>query len=192
MRKTLSLISLLFILPLAACFDAEMSLKFPDDNTAEATMVMTAGADFYQMATANGDPFCDGGVEAELADGSHSCTETFSGTIDEAMNNPDIGEGMTIEKRDGGQIYVAWELSTLTEDIVPPDQEGSDEMKDMLIAAFEGHAITLKVSGAKIIETNGEVSEDGKTVTFRIPLEATLKGGPELPKSFEALVQPGA
>ena len=47
MHRLRPLAALLFTVPLAACFDAEMSLSFPDDNTAEATMVMIASADFW-------------------------------------------------------------------------------------------------------------------------------------------------
>lgn len=188
MRKFLFLF---FLLPLAACFDAEMSLTFPDQDNAEATMVMIASKDFYEMSAASGEPFCDEGTEAELADGSHSCTESFSGTIDEALANPDIGEAMTVERRDGGMLYVSWDLSDLTEDIAPPEEEGAEEMMDMMIAAFQGHAITLNVSGSEILETNGAVSEDGKTATFKIPLEVALKGATELPASFDVLLAPG-
>ena len=191
MRKFLPVVSMLLILPLAACFDAEMSLSFPDEDTAEGTMVMTASADFYEMAVSSGDPFCDTGVEAQLEDGSHTCTETFSGTIDEALNDPDIGEGMTIERRDGGLLFVSWDLSTLTEDIVPAEEEGAEEMVDMMVAAFEGHAITLHVSGADIVETNGEMSADGKTSTFSIPLDTMIKGAADLPASFDVLLEPG-
>lgn len=192
MPKILSVLSLMFILPLAACFDAEMSINFPDDNTAEGTMVMTASSEFYQMSLQSGEPFCDGGIEAELDDGSHSCTHNFSGTIDEAINDPDIGEGMTIERRDGGLLFVSFDLNDMTADLTSTtEQEGGEEMVQMMVAAFEGHAITLHIGGGEIVETNGELSEDGKSASFRIPLDVVITGDADLPQSFDVLVRPG-
>jgi len=194
MRRLLSLFSLLFIVPLAACFDVEMSVAFPDEDAAEGTMVMTASPEFYAMTTSSGEPFCgEEGEDVALDDGSHTCTETFSGTIDEILSDPDMGDGMTIERRDGGLIYIAFDLGDMTEEIVPPEEEGAEdmEMKDMMIAAFAGHKIAINVSGAEIVETNGTVSEDGKTSSFEIPLETLVTQTLELPESFNVLLEPG-
>jgi len=190
MRKRPSLLSLLFILPLAACFDAEMTVTFPDDNTAEATMVMIASADFYEMAATGGESFCEDGTEDELEGGRYSCTETFTGTIDEAVNDPNIGEGMTIERRDDGLLYVAFDLSEITADLAPPE-EGGEEMLAMMADAFKGHSITMNIGGSEIVETNGEISSDGKMARFSIPLDAIVTGAEDLPASFEVLVRPG-
>jgi hypothetical protein len=192
MRRALSLFSLLFILPLAACFDVEMSVAFPDENNAEGTMVMTATPEFYAMTTSSGEAFCEG-EDVAREDGSHTCTESFSGTIDEILNDPDMGEGMTIERRDGGLIYVAFDLGDLTEDVAPPEEEGEDaaQMKQMMMASFMGHMIAINISGAQIVETNGTLSDDGKTARFEIPLETLLDPATEMPETFNALVKPG-
>ncbi len=191
MRRLSSLASLLFVVPLAACFDAEMTLTFPDGDSAEATMVMIASADFYEMSATGGEAFCEDGVEEALEGGSYSCTETFAGTIDEAISNPDIGEGMTIERRDGGLLFVSFDLSEITSDIVPPEEAGGEEMLAMMAEAFQGHAITMNVGGSEIVETNGEVSPDGKMARFAIPLTAMMTGEIDLPASFDVLVRPG-
>jgi len=191
MRKLLPLASLLFTVPLAACFDAEMTLNFPDDNTAEATMVMIASADFYEMSATGGESFCEDGTEVEMEDGSYSCTETFTGTIDEAIADPDIGEGMSIERRDGGLLFVSFDLEEVTSDMAPPEEAGGEEMLAMMAEAFAGHAITLNIGGSEIVETNGTVSDDGTTASFAIPLDALVTSAEELPASFDVLVRPG-
>jgi hypothetical protein len=192
MRRILSVLSLTFILPLAACFDVDLSIAFVDENAAEGTMVMTATPEFYAMTTSSNEGFCEG-EEVALEDGSHTCTETFSGTIDEILNDPDMSDGMTIERRDGGLLYVAFDLADLTEEVAPPEDESAeaDEMKQMMISAFMGHAITINISGKKIIETNGTLSDDGTTATFAIPLETLLADESNLPATFNALVEPG-
>lgn len=193
MRRFLSRLSFLLILPLAACFDVEMSVNFIDDENAEGTMVMTASPEFYAMATSSGEPFCEG-VDTAQADGSHTCTETFTGTIEEIMNDPDMADGMTIERREGGMIYIAFDLGDLTEEVAPPEEEGAEaeQMKQMMMAAFVGHKIALNVSGSRIVETNGILSEDGKTARFEIPLETLLEPEKNLPESFNALLIPGS
>ncbi len=191
--RTLTFVApFLFVLPLTACFDAEMTLNFPDDNTAEATMVMIASADFYEMAATSGEPFCEDGVEAVLDDGRHSCTETFGGTIDEAVNDPNIGEGMTIERRDGGLLFVSFDLTEMTSDIAPPEEMGGEDMLEMMAASFAGHTITMNVGGNEIVETNGDVSADGKMASYALPLDAMVTGAADLPASFDVLVRPGS
>ncbi|MCB1349214.1 MAG: hypothetical protein KDK11_11445 [Maritimibacter sp.] len=191
MRRFRPLAALFLTVPLAACFDAEMTLTFPDEDRAEATMVMIAGADFYEMSATSGQPFCEDGVEAQLENGSYSCTRTFSGTIDEAINDPDIGEGMTIERRDGGLLYVAFDIDEVTADLEPPAEAGGEEMIAMMAEAFAGHAITMNVAGGEIVETNGTVSADGKTASFSIPLDGLITGAATLPSGFDVLLRPG-
>lgn len=191
MPKLTSFVPLLALVPLAACFDAEMTLSFPDENTAEGTMVMIASQEFYDMSSSSGEPFCEGGTEAVLDDGSHSCTETFSGTIDEALNNPDLGEGMSIERRDGGLLFVSFDLGEITGDLPGPEEAGGEEMMAMMAASFEGHAITMNIAGAEILETNGSISQDGATASFAIPLDKMMLGEVDLPGSFDVLLRPG-
>lgn len=191
MRRLHPLASLLFTLPLAACFDAEMTLNFPDENTAEATMVMIASADVYEMAASGGEAFCETGKEDRLEDGRYSCTETFTGTIDEAINDPDIGEGISIERRDGGLLFVSFDLDQVTADLEPPQEAGGEEMLAMMAEAFAGHAITMNIAGSEIVETNGTVSDEGRMATFAIPLDVLVTGAETVPASFDVLLRPG-
>lgn len=193
MRRILSAFSLALIVPLAACFDVEMSVNVVDDTTAEATMVMTASPEFYAMMTSDGEAFCEG-EETALDDGSHTCTETYSGTIEDVLGNPDIGEGVTFERRDGGLVFVSFDLGDLSNEVAPPGEAGADDedMRQMMQAAFVGHQIKLNVSGSEIVETNGTLSDDGKTAQLVIPLETMLDETNDLPASFDVLLKPGS
>lgn len=193
MRRLLSAFSLMFVVPLAACFDVEMTMNIVDDNNASATVEMTASPDFYAMMTSSGEDFCEG-EETVLEDGRHSCTETFSGTIDEVLADPDMGDGLTLERRDGGLIFLSFDLGDLTEDIAPPEEAGAEdeEMLNTMRAAFTGHKIGINVKGSEIVETNGTVSEDGKAARLEIPLETLLDEANDLPASFDVLLKPGS
>ncbi len=182
---------ILLTLPLAACFDAEMTVLFPDQDTAEANMVMIASKEFYDMTVAGGEPFCEEGEEKKLEDGSYSCTTTITGAIDEVAEDPEIGDGLTIERRDGGLLFVSLDLTELTEDVTPPEEEGGEEMLAMMAEALSGHSISIHVGGKEIKETNGTLSEDGKMASFSIPLGKLFTGKADLPSSFDTLLEPG-
>ncbi len=181
-------------LPLAACFDMDMTMSFPDVDHAEMVSVMTASPEFYAMSTEGGEDLCEDGEGVMQDDGSYVCTETVSGTIDELMADADASEGMVIERRDGGLIYVAFDLASLTDEMAPSEEDAAsaEQMKAMLGEAFVGHAITINVAGSEIIETNGTISEDGKSASYEIPLMTLLEDNPELPDTFNALLKPGS
>lgn len=192
MRRFLSLLSFSFLFPLAACFDVDVTLTLPDETNAEMKTVMTASPEFYAMSSSGGEDLCEDGDGVVQDDGSYICSETMTGTIDELMSDPEIGEGMTIERRDGGLIYVAFDLGILTEDMAPPEGEDIADMEEMLREAFAGHGISVNVSGAEIIETNGTISDDGKMASYEIPLTIMFETETDLPETFNALVRPGS
>lgn len=193
MRRILSVLSLTLVLPLAACFDVDMSLSFPDEDNVEMKSVMTASPEFYAMASSDGEDMCENGEGMVQDDGSYICTEVESGSIDELMADPDKAQGMTIERRDGGLLFVALDMGDLTSEMAMPEEEVEDSMKDMLREAFAGHAITVNVAGSEIVETNGTISDDGKTATFEIPLTVLLDNPADvdLPDAFTVLLKPG-
>ena len=197
MRK---LLAFLFVLPLAACFDADISVNFVDNENAEMTAVMSMGPEMFAMMAQSGEDPCEDGVGEAQADGSYICTITERDTIDNMIaeanapsdpndaNSPTAGmaEGYAIERLDGDTVRVSFDLSEMMSE--KPDED-MGEMADMLRASFMGHAITMNVSGAEIVETNGTISEDGKTATFVIPLDKMLDEDPGLPASFDVTVK---
>ncbi|WP_421702506.1 hypothetical protein [Aliiroseovarius sp.] len=198
MRKFLAA---LFMLPLAACFDASISISFLDNENAEMNAVMTMGPEFYGMMAQSGEDPCEEGVGEAQADGSFICTISEQDTIDNLIaqvnapsdpadaESPTTGmaEGYSIERLDAETVRVSFDLSEMMNDSKPDEDLG--DMEEMLRAAFMGHAITMNVSGAEIVETNGTLSEDGKTATFVIPLEKMLDEDPGLPPSFDVTVK---
>ncbi len=200
MRRFLSVLSLAVVVPLAACFDVDATIAITGDDQAETTMKMTIGADLVAMLQGTDQDPCEGMEGSVQDDGSYVCTETKSGSIDELMNDPEINEGMTIERRDGGLIYVAFDLSDLTgemglDDMGMGDEEmGAEEqaqMAAMMSGMFEGHSMVMRITGAKVIETNGTISDDGKSASYELPLTALFDEELELPETFHALVKPG-
>lgn len=192
MRRFLSVVSLALTLPLAACFDVDITADFSGADSAEMTMVMRATPEFTALATQSGEDLCKDGDGALEADGSYVCTDVVTGTIDEIAANPDFKEGMRIERRDGGALYVEFDLGDLTKDIQIPEDDGAEEMRAMMIDSFEGHAISITVRGKEILESNGVVSEDGTSARFDLDLTALLKAPTEVPEAFGTLLVPGS
>lgn len=191
MRRALSILSLFFVLPLAACFDLDMSMTIGANDKVDLKSVMTASPEFYAMSSSSDQDLCEEGVGEVKEDGSYVCTDTRSGTIDEILAG-DMGKGMTIERRDGGLVYVAFDLGELTDQMDLPQEEAEAEMVDMMREAFAGHAITISVAGAQVVETNGTLSEDSSTATFEIPLTKLLDQPVDLPTDFHVLLKPQA
>lgn len=201
MRTFRYLLSVLFILPLAACFDADMTITFLDSERAEMTAVMTMGPEFYAMVASSGDDACEEGVGEVQADGSYVCTITESGLIDEmtgemASSDDDEGgmnpgEEMSVERLDADTIKVSFDLAAMLEDSGPSeeDQAGMEAMQAQIQAAFAGHAITMRVVGKEIVSTNGTISEDGTTATFVLPMTVMFEKEQDVPASFDVVVK---
>jgi len=194
------LIALLMILPLAACFDADVSMNFVDSETAEMNAVMTMGPELYAMGSQSGEDMCEDGEGVLADDGSYVCTISQVDTIDaliaqsqtetEGKSAPtDVSQGFTVERLDDDTVRVSFDLATMMKDASEGKPEDLGEMEAMLRAAFEGHAITLNVSGAAIVESNGEISEDGATATFVLPMLALLEDTVDLPEEFFTVVK---
>lgn len=195
MRRFLSALSLAAIVPLAGCFDVDATIAITGEDEAKMDMQMKIGADLVAMMSGSGEDPCEDMVREDQDDGSVICTDSKSGSIDELMADPDMGEGLTIEKRDGGLVYVAFDLDDLTGEMGMGDDDMSAEERAQMVAMmgsmFEGHKMVLNIAGAEVVETNGTLSDDGKTATYEIPLTVLLDEETTLPESFNALVEPG-
>ena len=195
MRRFLSVLSLAVVVPLAGCFDVDATIAITGDDQAEMNMQMTIGAELVAMLAGTEEDPCDDMVREDQDDGSVICTENKSGSISELMADPDMGEGLTIEKRDGGLYYVAFVLEDLTGEMgMGQDDMSAEEQAQMMAmmgGMFEGHKMVLNIAGAEILETNGTLSDDGKTATYEIPLTMLLDPETTLPETFNALVRPG-
>ncbi len=180
-------------LTLAACFDQDMTISFPDADHVEVVEVLTASTEYYSLSTENSDDMCEGGESEWRDDGSYVCIQTKSGTLDDFMQHSDATEGMAVERRDGGLIYVAFDVASITSRRTPSeDPEIPDQMKAKLAEALAGHASTINVKGSEIVETNGAISDDGKQATYVVPLSRMLEDNPEPLEDFFVLLKPGS
>lgn len=192
MRAVLSLVA---VLALAGCFDAEMVLDFKDQENVETTVTTTLARALYDMSTLSDQEPCEGG-NGTLSEESFSCIQTASMTIDEAIVRPnpfdaggefDPAEGLSIVRVDENTVTVTVDLDKLNDPSNTPEQlEG---MGDMAAAAFAGHSIVFRVRGYKILNTTGTLSENGTEAEMVIPITGLITGKTGLPPTFESSVQ---
>ncbi len=188
----------LLLLPLAGCFDADMTFTVNDDDTATMRAVMSMGPEMYGMIASSGEDPCEEGVGETLADGGYICTIEETDTLDnivadlkqaqEGQESPmDLAEGFTLERLDGGLVKVAFDLASLGEGAA---ESGMDPaMMGSMMQAFEGHGMTITVVGKEIVDTNGTLSDDRKSATMHIPLTAIMTQDATLPNSFDVTLK---
>jgi len=76
-------------------------------------------------------------------------------------------QAMTFEKK--GKKYIF--AQTITHEPKEGEEEASAESEELARALFEGYTFTYTVAmPGKIVETNGTLAEDGRTVTWEWPL----------------------
>jgi hypothetical protein len=198
MRSWIKGLAFAAILPLSACFDADVTADFTNTDEVKLDAVMTMGAEIYQMAASMGEDPCEEGVGTENADGTYTCSMLERRSLEEliaAMDEPDndigIGDGVMIEELANGNVAISFDLSEMTSDLPPPDER--EQMAAMFGDSLEGHAMSITVIGEEIVSTNGDVVNGGKAAQLIIPL--TVLFMPErdsLPESFDVELVPGS
>lgn len=184
-------------LGLAGCIDVTMDIEVLSETTGKATTTSVMGADFYAMVKAGAaggeakteDGFCQeaGAQLTENADGSATCVLTVEGQFADL----DLGEGeeagATFTVVSPGVVKVAFK----TEDMKGAlGTEGQDEQtKQMMVAFFEGKAITIRIRGKEVTDTNMTLSADKTSAEIVIPFLDLINGTLELPGELYATVK---
>jgi len=76
-------------------------------------------------------------------------------------------QAMTFDKKGKKYIYT----QTITHERDEPEEETTPESEELVRSLFEGYTFTYTVvMPGKIVESNGTVGEDGRTVTWEWPL----------------------
>ncbi len=189
----------LLLMPLAACFDADMTFTIEDEDNAKMHAVMRMGPELYGMIAASGEDPCEEGVGEAQPDGGFICTLEETDTIDniiaelneapsETDNPMDMGEGFALERLENGNIKVAFDLGSMNDDMA--DQGMDPQMMAGMMQAFTGRKISITVAGAEVVETNGTLAEDGKSASMIVPLTTLFAPENDLPDSFDVVINP--
>lgn len=180
---------------LAGCMDVTMDVEVQSETTGKATTTMVMGADFYAMAKAGmasegegSEGFCEeeGAVLTENPDGSATCTMVKEGNFADLELGED--DGARIEVVSPGQVKVSFSTADLQSEVAGEEAQ-DEETKAMMVAFFEGHNVTIRVSGNEITESNMTISADRKSAEIVIPFLDLINGTAELPPEVFATVK---
>lgn len=181
-------------LGLSACVDVDIDVALTSPTTARATMTQTMSADLYamvKMSQESGESeetgFCDEGELAENDDGSATCSIVEEGPFSDLDLGQDEG-GMTFTEAGPGLVRIAMPTADLTSEL-GVDDEMDAETREMVVAFFEGHSITISFSGAEITDTNMTRSADGKSASQELPMLDLINGTLDLPEELYAVVR---
>lgn len=182
-------------LGLAGCIDITMDIEVLSETTGRATTTSVMGADFYAMAKAGAasedktqEGFCEeeGAQLTENADGSATCVLTVEGSFaDLKLDEGDDGATFTVVSP--GVVRVAFKTEDMKGEL---GTEGQDEQtKQMMQAFFEGRAITIRIRGKEVTDTNMTLAADKKSAETVIPFLDLINGTVDLPDELYAVVK---
>ena len=205
MIKSASL--LVVTLLLTGCFELGQEVVIADgqvDYTVEfgmsAQLAALAAKEKNQATT----DLCneDGAVDADIPEGMEVstssrfeadflyCTLKASGSLEKfgelsaQMKQDDQGAKLiSVELLPDNQLKL---VSQFQFDEGGDDDDDMEAMRSMIAATFAGRVLSWKVTAPEIVSTNGQISEDGKTATWEVPMSvAVLDGGVH---NFETVV----
>ena len=179
---------------LAACVDMTEELAVTSDTTAKATMTMQMGADIYTMMksadtanTKDDDKFCgkEGETLTENADGSATCVATSEGTFDQLkFDEGDSKPTFTVVSP--GVVRVAFPTKDMAGDL---GKDSDPQTAAMMKQMFDGHYVTLRITGRQITESNMTINGDKTAAEMKIAFLDLINGTAKLPDELYAVVQ---
>ena len=174
---------------LSACIDASMHVEILSETTAKGTMVLAMDKEIYEMGEGSDDDFCDDGT-LTLEEDQAICTSVKEGdfaTID-FTSEDEGGAAVAITSAGPGLVRVAFPTAELTSGLEGEDSSDPDMMK-MMESFFEGHFVTMTVSGGEITDSNMEIAADGLSAETSIPFDKLIAGSVDLPDELYAIVR---
>lgn len=180
---------------LSGCLDVDVMMDFKDTETAEMAVSMVMSREFYDATGGNkGKGICPtpkGGKGADLVVGDKEVTcsatktvlveDVISGAAAKGSKGVDADKMAKVERIDDTTLRVTMDLTGLMQQR-PKQQAGGAE--DMLRAAFAGHNLTFRIKAPRIVETTGELSDDGTTATKTVPIAAFIDANPDFGAPF--------
>lgn len=179
---------------LAACVDMTEEINIESETNAKATMTMTMASDVYSMmksadtaSTKPEDKFCakDGEKLTENSDGSATCVATSEGTFaDLKFDEGDSKPAFTVVSP--GVVRAAFPTKDMAGSL---GKDNSDpQTAAMMKQMFDGHFVTIRISGKSISDTNMTLNADKTAAEIKIPFLDLINGTAKLPDELYAVV----
>lgn len=174
-------------LTLAGCIDVDINTEILGDDQARVTGYMQVQAGMLDMM-GGADGFCNEDEGTLEMTGTHArCNLMVEGDFAEVFEDGSGDPAPTAEALGDGTVRVTFPIGAWMADA--DEMREDPQMLAMVRPMLEGHNFTFRVSGQEVLSSNGEISADGTTASFTLPLIQILDEDAELPDSFEAVVR---
>ena len=173
---------------LAGCVDITLELAVVDENNGVGITTIAMDRAFYD-SNVKGDPsFCESEDVLTLTDTSATCEKTESGSFAELFGSNTKDEpSPQVTSVGPGLVRVTFPTGVLADELTGAGNDPASLA--MMEQFFDGHFIVVKVSGAKIVESDMQISDDGKSASFTIPFVELIRGEFKLPAETYAVVK---
>lgn len=176
-------------LGLSGCIDVDMTAEIVGQDQARVTGFMQVERSMLDMM-GGAEGFCsaeDGGT-LEMTETHARCNMLMEGTFEEVFSGESEGEpAPEITDLGDGTVRVMFPIGALTADTA--EMRADPQMSAMMRPMLEGHSFTIRIAGAEIVSTNGELAADGRSASYSFPLEMVLDPEVTFPETFEAVVR---
>jgi hypothetical protein len=175
-------------LALSGCIDVDMNAEIVGADQARVTGYMQVQRGMLDMM-GGADGFCpaEEGGTIELTDTTARCNMLIEGTFAEVFDGGDEGPAPEVQDLGDGTVRVSFPIGAATADAA--EMRADPQMTEMMRPMLDGHTFTMRISGAQIVSTNGEMAADGRSAVFTFPLVDVLNEDVDFPETFEAVVR---
>lgn len=175
-------------LGLSGCIDVDMTAEIVGADQARVTGYMQVRRETLDMM-GGAEGFCnaDEGGTLEMTETHARCNMLMEGTFDEIFSGEEEGPQPEIADLGDGTVRISFPIGALTADTA--EMRADPNMAAMMRPMLEGHAFTIRVAGAEIVSTNGELAADGRSASYSFPLVNALDPDVVFPETFEAVVR---
>ena len=173
---------------LSGCIDMDMDTAILGPDQARLSGHIEVSREMFDMMGGEAD-FCpaEEGGTLELTDTLARCNMLLEGTFAEVFTENDDGSpSPTATDRGDGTVRVTFPMGDMTSDM--DEMTADPQMAAMFRPMVEGHSISISVSGAEIVSTNGTLSDDGRRAVISFELVELFEDQPDVPEVFEAVV----
>ncbi|MEZ5751915.1 MAG: hypothetical protein R3D60_08110 [Paracoccaceae bacterium] len=183
-----SLAALAAALTLSGCIDIDVTATITAADRAEVSGHM----EIQRMILDNfggTQHFCnaDEGGTLTLTDTTARCDFGRTGAFAEVFPQASDDAASTVTDLGDGTVRVSIPLGDVMGDM--SDVSANPAMAAQFRPMLEGHGVTIRVAGAEIVSSNGEIAPDGLSASYTFDLVDVLNPDLSLPAAFETVVR---
>lgn len=206
-------IVLVALLGLSGCFDINQSLVVRADQSADFNVVFSMDSALIELgesadvdlkdACNSKDVFDEAPLPGRLTrvdnvrvvDATLLCEYTISGPLgDFEQLSSDVNDELgavnllSLERLDESRarIVANYDFSDNSADEALDGASMEKSVRRMIASNFEGHAIRWSIKAPTILESNGVIAADGRSVTWEVPLQEAIANAGSY--RFEAVI----